>query len=106
MCQLLVSAVIECADAAHGLGCLIVADGGCKCPGDVAKVRLVTCSHLCALNSPRLPLLSLSPPGIGCWGGLLVERDGEKFKQFYGMSSTRRWKNTPVPLPLSFVSRM
>ena len=27
MCQLLVSAVIECADAAHGLGCLIVADG-------------------------------------------------------------------------------
>jgi len=31
------SAVIECADAAHGLGGLIVADGGCKCPGDVAK---------------------------------------------------------------------
>ena len=31
------SAVIECADAAHGLGGLIIADGGCTCPGDVAK---------------------------------------------------------------------
>jgi GMP reductase len=31
------SAVIECADAAHGLGGHIIADGGCTCPGDVAK---------------------------------------------------------------------
>ena len=31
------SAVIECADAAHGLGGHIIADGGCICPGDVAK---------------------------------------------------------------------
>jgi len=31
------SAVIECADAAHGLGGHIIADGGCSCPGDVAK---------------------------------------------------------------------
>lgn len=31
------SAIIECADAAHGLGGHIVADGGCTCPGDVAK---------------------------------------------------------------------
>ena len=31
------SAVIECADAAHGLGGHIIADGGCNCPGDVAK---------------------------------------------------------------------
>lgn len=31
------SSVIECADAAHGLGGLICADGGCKMPGDVAK---------------------------------------------------------------------
>ena len=27
------SAVLECADAAHGLGGHIVADGGCTCPG-------------------------------------------------------------------------
>lgn len=31
------SAVIECADAAHGLGGHIIADGGCVVPGDVAK---------------------------------------------------------------------
>lgn len=31
------SAIIECADAAHGLGGLVCADGGCKTPGDVAK---------------------------------------------------------------------
>lgn len=31
------SAIIECADAAHGLGGHICADGGCTVPGDVAK---------------------------------------------------------------------
>ena len=31
------SAVIECADAAHGLGGHIVADGGCTVVGDIAK---------------------------------------------------------------------
>lgn len=31
------SAVIECADAAHGLGGHIVSDGGCTCPGDFSK---------------------------------------------------------------------
>ena len=31
------SAIIECADAAHGLGAHIIGDGGCTCPGDVAK---------------------------------------------------------------------
>jgi GMP reductase len=31
------SAVIECADAAHGLKGHIIADGGCTCPGDVVK---------------------------------------------------------------------
>jgi len=31
------SAVMECADAAHGLGGHIIADGGCICPGDIVK---------------------------------------------------------------------
>jgi GMP reductase len=31
------SAIIECADAAHGIGGHICADGGCKEPGDVVK---------------------------------------------------------------------
>ena len=30
-------AVIECADVAHGLVNSAIADGGCTCPGDVAK---------------------------------------------------------------------
>ncbi|MBR49746.1 MAG: GMP reductase [Chloroflexi bacterium] len=31
------SGMIECADAAHGVGVLVIADGGCVYPGDVAK---------------------------------------------------------------------
>lgn len=31
------SAIIECADAAHGIGGKIIGDGGCTCPGDVVK---------------------------------------------------------------------
>jgi GMP reductase len=31
------SAIFECADAAHGLGGHIIGDGGCTSPGDVAK---------------------------------------------------------------------
>lgn len=31
------SAIIECSHEAHNLGALIAADGGCTCPGDIAK---------------------------------------------------------------------
>ena len=31
------SAVIECSDAAHGLGGLVCSDGGCTVPGDICK---------------------------------------------------------------------
>lgn len=31
------SAIIDCANFAHGLGGHIIGDGGCNCPGDVAK---------------------------------------------------------------------
>lgn len=31
------SAIMECADVAHGIGGLVCADGGCKQPGDVVK---------------------------------------------------------------------
>ena len=31
------SAIIECADAAHGLGAHVIGDGGCTHPGDIAK---------------------------------------------------------------------
>ena len=31
------SAIIECADAAHGLSGHVIADGGCTCSGDITK---------------------------------------------------------------------
>lgn len=33
----MISAILECADAAHGVGGMICSDGGCTCAGDVAK---------------------------------------------------------------------
>ena len=33
--------VLECADAAHGVGKYIVSDGGITCPGDMSKAFLV-----------------------------------------------------------------
>jgi GMP reductase len=69
------SAVIECADAAHGVGGFIMADGGCTCPGDVAKAF-----------GGGADFVML--------GGMLAGHDecsGEVVggqKQFYGMSSS------------------
>jgi len=40
------SAVIECADAAHGLGGHIISDGGCTCPGDFSKAFGYDVIHL------------------------------------------------------------
>ncbi len=72
------SAIIECADAAHGLGGQIVSDGGCKVPGDVAKAfgggaDFVMLGGMLAVHEES--------------GGELVEEDGRQYKQFYGMSS-------------------
>ena len=68
------SAVIECADAAHGLGGHIIADGGCTCPGDVAKAF-----------GAGSDFVMLGGMFAGCdeGGGQVV--DGKI--QFYGMSS-------------------
>lgn len=72
------SAVIECADAAHGLGGLICADGGCSTPGDVAKAFG---------GGADFVMLGGMFAGHAESGGELIERGGEKFKRFYGMSS-------------------
>lgn len=73
------SAIIECADAAHGLGGQIISDGGCKTPGDVAKAFGAGADFV---------MLGGMLAGHTESGGELVEINGEKFKQFYGMSST------------------
>ena len=72
------SAVIECADAAHGLGGRIVSDGGCTCPGDVAKAFG---------GGADFVMLGGLLAGHDESGGELVERAGKQFKLFYGMSS-------------------
>ena len=72
------SAVIECADAAHGLGGQICADGGCTVPGDLAKAFG---------GGADFVMLGGMFAGHDESAGDLVERDGRKYKRFYGMSS-------------------
>src|SRR6188508_1234095 len=73
------SAIIECADAAHGLGGHIISDGGCATPGDVAKAFGAGADFV---------MLGGMLAGHTESGGELIEINGEKFRQFYGMSST------------------
>jgi len=72
------SAVIECADAAHGLGGHIVSDGGCTCPGDVSKAFG---------GGADFVMLGGMFAGHEESGGEIVERDGRQYRKFYGMSS-------------------
>ena len=72
------SAIIECADAAHGLGGQIISDGGCAIPGDVSKAFGAGADFV---------MLGGMLAGHDESGGETIERGGEKFRQFYGMSS-------------------
>ncbi|MCW3167792.1 GMP reductase [Chryseobacterium sp. 09-1422] len=72
------SAIIECSDAAHGLKGHIIADGGCKVPGDVAKAFG---------GGADFVMLGGMLAGHEESGGEMIEEDGKKFKLFYGMSS-------------------
>ena len=70
------SAVVECADAANGVGGHIVADGGCNMPGDIAKAFgggahfVMLGGMLAGHNESEVEL-----------------KDGQR--EFYGMSSDR-----------------
>ncbi|XP_021574106.1 GMP reductase 2 isoform X1 [Carlito syrichta] len=77
------SAVMECADAAHGLKGHIISDGGCSCPGDVAKAFGAGADFV---------MLGGMLAGHSESGGELIERDGKKYKLFYGMSSEMAMK--------------
>ena len=72
------SAIIECADAAHGLGGLIVGDGGCTCPGDVAKAFG---------GGADFVMLGGMLSGHDEGETEIVEENGQRFVRFYGMSS-------------------
>jgi len=72
------SAVMECADAAHGLGAHIIADGGCTCPGDVAKGFG---------GGADFVMLGGMLAGHDEGKGKVVKSNGSKFIEFYGSSS-------------------
>jgi GMP reductase len=93
------SAVIECADAAHGVGGFVIADGGCTCPGDLAKAFGAGADFV---------MLGGMLAGHDEGGGEIVTKyystgeqwydkknetyhpviENKQFVQFYGMSST------------------
>lgn len=73
------SAIIECADAAHGLGGQVCADGGCTTPGDVAKAFAAGADFV---------MLGGMLAGHDETLGEIIEENGKKYKRFYGMSSS------------------
>ncbi len=82
------SAVIECADAAHGLKGLVCADGGCTVPGDIAKAY--------GGGADFVMLGGMLAGHDECEGEIVYEEaDGErraKSMVFYGMSSDTAMK--------------
>ncbi|MCP3664392.1 MAG: GMP reductase [Gammaproteobacteria bacterium] len=82
------SAVIECADAAHGLSNdqgygLIIADGGLNTPGDISK----------ALGGGADFTMSGSQfSGFEQSGGKTIEKSGELYKEYFGSSSNKAMK--------------
>ena len=101
------SAVIECADAAHGLGGHIIADGGCTTPGDVAKAfaagaDFVMLGGMLAghdegggevitkryqTNEVLSSGFMLGDKEVNPDSGAKLKIEEKKFVQFYGMSS-------------------
>jgi GMP reductase len=77
------SAIIECADAAHGLKGQVCADGGCTVPGDIAKAY--------GAGADFVMLGGMLAGHDECDGQIrFEERGGEKVAvgmTFYGMSS-------------------
>ena len=87
------SGIIECADAAHGVGGQVIADGGCVVPGDVAKAFAAGSDYI---------MLGGMLAGHDQGGGDIITKiyktnevdhegvvvtEQKQFVQFYGMSS-------------------
>lgn len=65
-----ISAIIECSKAAHSVGGMIISDGGCQVPGDLAKAFGAGADFVML-------------------GGMLAGHENENGTDFYGMSSER-----------------
>lgn len=70
------SAIIECSDAAHGLGGHIISDGGCQTTGDIAKAF--------GAGADFVMLGGMLAGHKECYDG---GKDNKSFGLFYGMSS-------------------
>ena len=81
------SAIIECADAAHGVNGYIIGDGGVTCPGDMAKAFCGGADFV--MMGGQFAGHEENP------GELIAEKNGkelEMYKIFYGMSSDTAMK--------------
>ena len=72
------SAIIECADAAHGVNGHIIGDGGITCPGDMSKAFG---------GGADFVMVGSAFAGHEENPGEIIEKDNVKYKKFYGMSS-------------------
>lgn len=88
------STVMEVADAAHGVGGMICADGGCTVPGDVAKAfgggaDFVMLGGLLAGSDEAAGRL-VTRRALTNWyepNGKELQTEERQYKEFYGMSS-------------------
>jgi len=78
------SAISECADAAHGLAGHVMSDGGCTSPGDVAKAF--------AAGADFVMLGGMLAGHDESGGELKTKENGKQYKSFYGMSSAKAMK--------------
>jgi GMP reductase len=74
------AAVLECSDAAHGVGGHIISDGGITCPGDMAKAFG---------GGADFVMVGGQFAGHDENPGEIIEENGKKMKWFYGMSSDK-----------------
>lgn len=74
------SAIMECADAAHGVGGHIIGDGGITCPGDMAKAFGGGADFV--MVGGAFSGHDENP------GEIITNPDGTQSKLFYGMSSS------------------
>lgn len=78
------SAIMECSDAAHGVGGSIIGDGGITCPGDMAKAFGGGADFV--MVGGQFAGHDENP------GELTTDDQGNQHKLFYGMSSEHAMK--------------
>ena len=74
------SAILECSDAAHGVGGHIISDGGITCPGDMSKAFG---------GGADFVMVGGQFAGHDENPGEIIEENGKQMKIFYGMSSEK-----------------